>query len=149
MKNLFSKVLILFVLAFIVSACGAKAPMDPAAAVKANMAEAKKQTKQISIVELQELQASGEKFMLIDARTRKEHAAGFIPGSVNIPRGLIEFLVPKSVKDTSKKLIVYCKVGGRGLLTTKTLVDIGYTNVVNLTGGYMAWSKAGYPVEKK
>lgn len=155
MKRVITKILILSVLALVVVACGAKEPMAPAKAmtpketVKANMAAAKKTTKQLSIDELKKWKADGKKVMIIDARTRKEYAAGYVPGATNIPRGLFEFLVPNAVADTATPIVVYCKVGGRGLLATKTLTDIGYTNVYNLSGGYKAWADAGNPVDKK
>jgi len=67
--------------------------------------------------------------------------------AVNIPRGLMEFKVEKKITDKNSKIVVYCKVGGRGCLSACTLCRMGYKNVVNIAGGWQAWEKAGYPVE--
>lgn len=151
MKRIVSRMLVVFVMTGLVAACGttAKAPMSPADAVKAKMASVKKEIKQVTPAELKQWKTEKKNVTILDARTRKEYAGGFVPGATNIPRGLFEFLVPKLVKDTKAPIVVYCKVGGRGALATKTLKDIGYTNVYNLNGGYMGWVKAGNPVEKK
>jgi len=42
---------------------------------------------------------------------------------------------------------MYCKSGGRGCLACESIGDMGYKNVKNMEGGWMAWSKAGYPVD--
>ena len=42
--------------------------------------------------------------------------------------------------DKSKKIFVYCKMGGRSLKSQERLVELGFKNVVNLEGGYDAYS---------
>jgi rhodanese-related sulfurtransferase len=51
------------------------------------------------------------------------------------------------VPDKSTQIVMYCKKGGRGCLAACTLCRMGYQNVVNMDGGWLAWEKAGYPVE--
>ena len=36
-------------------------------------------------------------------------------------------------------IIIYCKKGDRGILATKALSELGYSNVKNLSGGIIAW----------
>ena len=43
--------------------------------------------------------------------------------------------------DTEKKIVVFCTLGGRGALATKTLQDMGYKNVFNLKEGLQNWKK--------
>lgn len=80
---------------------------------------------------------------------------GRIPGALHIPRGLLEFQAdPGSPAfnqqlDQSKKIVINCASGGRSALAGKTLREMGYTNVHNLTGGMTAWLQGGGPVEKK
>jgi rhodanese-related sulfurtransferase len=50
--------------------------------------------------------------------------------------------------DESKKLVLYCASGGRSTLAAKTLMDMGYTNVCHIAGGFSAWNEAGGPVER-
>ena len=91
--------------------------------------------------------------VFVDVRERAEHAAGAIAGAVAAPRGFLEFVAdPASpmhnpALSAGKRLIVYCASGGRSALATKTLQDMGYAEVANLTGGFQAWTEAGGPTE--
>ena len=49
--------------------------------------------------------------------------------------------------DKNAKIVVYCKSGGRSSLATQTLKKMGYADIASMAGGWMAWEKAGYPVE--
>ena len=51
--------------------------------------------------------------------------------------------------DRDQKIVVYCKVGAMGVEAAQTLLDLGYTNVWNLTGGYEAWKEAGFAFLEK
>ncbi len=115
--------------------------------VKAMVAEAKKEIKSISPKELHKMIQDEEDFLLIDVREGSEVNAGKIDhlDFKAIPGGLLPFKA-KALK-TDKKIVVYCKVGGRGALGTKLLKDLGFTNVYNLKGGIKGWLKAGYSVE--
>jgi rhodanese-related sulfurtransferase len=42
---------------------------------------------------------------------------------------------------------VYCTGSGRSASAAKALVDLGYTDVLDLKGGINGWKKAGYAVE--
>jgi len=90
-----------------------------------------------------------EDIVIIDVREKIELAEGKIKGSIHIPRGTIEFRIEEIVKDKNKKIITYCKKGGRGVLAAATLKEMGYKNVFNLKGGIVAWMAAGLPVEKE
>ena len=87
---------------------------------------------------------------LIDVREPEEFSAGHIQGAILIPRGLLEFKVSSTeeLNARDKKILIYCKTGGRSLLAAKSLVEMGYANIVSLDGGYDAWLLAGYPVIK-
>ena len=97
--------------------------------------------------------AGGEDAVFVDVRERAEHDAGAIAGSVAAPRGFLEFIADPSspmhdpALAAGKTLVVYCASGGRSALATKTLQDMGLAQVVNLTGGYQAWTGAGGPTE--
>ena len=114
--------------------------------VKEIVSEAKKQICEISVSEAKEIFDKGGPVFL-DCRTSKEYKMGHIPGSINIPRGFLEFKIDKQIPDKATPILMYCKKGGRGCLATCTLCKMGYKNVKNIDGGWMAWEKAGYPVE--
>ena len=48
--------------------------------------------------------------------------------------------------DESKEFILFCGAGWRSALATKTLQDMGMTNVAHIDGGYTAWKKAHAPM---
>jgi len=131
----------MFVLAFAVPQAMAK---DMTA--KDFVAEAKKGVCEVSVSEAKGMLDKGE-CVFLDCREPKEFKMGHVPGAVNIPRGLMEWKVSKKIPDKNAKIVVYCKVGGRGCLSACTLCRMGYKNVVNIAGGWKAWEKAGYPVE--
>ena len=87
--------------------------------------------------------------IFLDVRETHERKQGFIPGSVHVPRGYLEFMVdpegpmynPAIVGD--KTLVVYCGTGGRSALAAKTLQDMGFPKVCSLVGGLDAWKVAG------
>ena len=93
--------------------------------------------------------------VFVDVRETVElQESGAIPGAVHAPRGFLEFIVDpegpmhQPVLASGKLLILYCGTGGRSALATKTLVDMGVTNVVSMAGGINAWIEADGPVDK-
>ncbi|MEA3279502.1 MAG: rhodanese-like domain-containing protein [Thermodesulfobacteriota bacterium] len=108
--------------------------------------EAKKSICEISVSDAKGFLDKGG-YLFIDCREPKEFKMGHIPGAMNIPRGLMEFKIAKKVPDKTANIVVYCKKGGRGCLTTCCLFRMGYKNVKNMAGGWMGWEKAGYPIE--
>jgi len=110
------------------------------------VSEAKKGVCEVSVSNAKEMLDKGG-CVFLDCREPKEFKMGHVPGAVNIPRGLMEWKISKKIPDKTAKIVVYCKVGGRGCLSACTLCRMGYKNVVNIAGGWQAWEKAGYPVE--
>jgi rhodanese-related sulfurtransferase len=75
---------------------------------------------------------------LLDVRTQKEHDAGAIPGSVNVPLDVMR----DHVGDMGQgPFVVYCEVGQRGHTGTKLLHELGL-EARNLDGGYRTWLAA-------
>ena len=85
--------------------------------------------------------------IFLDVRTAREYKMGHIPGAIHVDRGLLEFTINNQVPDKNARIVAYCKVGGRGSLAAYTLIRMGYKNITNIEGGWIAWEKAGYPVE--
>ncbi len=91
--------------------------------------------------------------LIIDVREPKAFAAGHVPGSINIPRGLIEFKIWKHVGfpdkvDYDKSIYIYCGTGGRCTLATKSLQDLGFKNATAAVVKLSDWVKAGHPFIK-
>ncbi len=117
--------------------------------VKAMVAEARKSVKHITPKELNSMIKAEKDFLLIDVREPAEVNSGWIDSLdlKKIPYGVLPFK-SKAFK-TDKKIVLYCKVGGRGSLATHMMQKLGFTNVYNLKGGIKGWLAAGYPVETK
>ncbi|MCG8699376.1 MAG: CoA-disulfide reductase [Bacteroidales bacterium] len=74
---------------------------------------------------------------LIDVRTPAEHELGNIEGSINIEVDKIRERLNEIPHD--KKIIIYCGVGLRGYFATRILIQNGFENVYNLSGGYKTY----------
>lgn len=74
-----------------------------------------------------------------------------IEGAVQVPRGILWFQAdPASpahnpALEPDRRVIVVCHSGTRATLAAATLMDLGFTDVVNLVGGMNAWKQAGLP----
>ena len=113
--------------------------------------EANAEIKTITVKEL-ELIINQPGVTIIDVQSKDIISkSGMIPNAIHANRGFLEFYAdqrenkPFRIKeiDISKKIIIYCGAGGQGALATKTLQDMGFSDVSNLQGGSEAWIKAG------
>ena len=117
------------------------------------VAATKKQIKTINMEQFKALVEKNAAGLIIDVRQEDEFADGHVPGAINIPRGLIEFRIWKSVgfpdkTDMNRQMTLYCLTGGRCALATKSLQDLGFTNVTSVDMKFEDWVKAGNPVVK-
>src|SRR6186997_3364031 len=87
--------------------------------------------------------ANDKRPVVIDVREPDEHAQGVIPGAIHIPRGFLELRIEKAVMDRETPVVLYCASGTRSVLAARSLVELGYTNVRSLAGGFGGWKKAG------
>lgn len=78
--------------------------------------------------------------LLVDVSTSEEFQLGTIPGAVNIPIDEIRDRLSEISKD--KTIFVFCQVGLRGYLAAKILMQKGYKDVRNLSGGYKTYHMA-------
>jgi sulfur-carrier protein adenylyltransferase/sulfurtransferase len=82
---------------------------------------------------------------VLDVREPDETAQGVIPDAVTIPRGYLELRVEQAIPDKDAPVVVYCASGVRSAFAVKSLHELGYTNAVNLAGGFDAWKGSGQP----
>ena len=99
-------------------------------------------TPETDVATLSKELAGGPRPTLIDVREADEHAQGIIPGAVHIPRGFLELRIEKTVFDRAAPVVLYCAGGTRSLLAARSLIELGYTNVRSLAGGFGGWKKA-------
>ena len=85
---------------------------------------------------------------LIDVREASEYAAGRIPGSKNLCKGIIERDIETTIPDLNADIVLYCGGGFRSALAADNLQKMGYTRVRSLAGGWRDWNEARYPTEK-
>src|SRR5215813_5614230 len=81
----------------------------------------------------------------LDVRELDEYEQGMIPGSVFIPRGHLESQAENKLTDKDAPVIVYCAGGTRSAFAADTLQQLGYTDVVNMVGGFGRWKNEGRP----
>jgi rhodanese-related sulfurtransferase len=115
--------------------------------------EAMAQVKTYSVAEAK-AKLNDPQVQIVDIRDIRELNAGTVVGSFHAPRGMLEFWVdPESpyhkplFAEEGKEFILFCGAGWRSALATKTLQDMGMTNVAHIDGGYAEWVKQGAPTE--
>ncbi|RKD15308.1 CoA-disulfide reductase [Pelobium manganitolerans] len=91
----------------------------------------------LKVIECSKLDSVEANAALIDVRTPTEFAGGTIEGAVNIP--LDEIRNRLTEVPTDKPLHIFCQQGMRGYLAQRILVQSGFRNVTNLSGGYLLW----------
>jgi sulfur-carrier protein adenylyltransferase/sulfurtransferase len=109
--------------------------------------QVKAEIEEIDISRAKELVEGDDPPALIDVRERDEWDEGHLPGAIHIPRGNLESRVEQAVPDKERPVVVYCASGSRSAFAAKTLEELGYTDVVSLSGGFTEWKRAGFPFE--
>jgi len=100
-----------------------------------------------SAQDLQVCQDEGKCVDIIDVRTPSEVATGKIPGAIHLP--LSEILAGNYGDLTEDgHHLLYCAGGYRSNIAASVLQKHGFWNVRSLAGGYIAWNRAGYSIEK-
>ena len=116
--------------------------------------EAMAQVKTYSVEQVRQRLGDG-RMQIVDIRDVRElEREGTIAGALLAPRGMLEFWVdPASpyfkpvFADESREFVLFCGAGWRSALATRTLQDMGMTNVAHIEGGFTDWVKAGAPTE--
>ena len=89
--------------------------------------------------------------VIVDLRDVRElWREGKIPGALHAPRGMLEFWFdPQSpyhrevFADPQTTYVLFCAAGWRSALATKTLADMGFSNVAHVDGGFGGLKAAG------
>ena len=94
--------------------------------------------KQLSATELKNKIQQNEKLFLLDVREPHEYQYARIAGSVLIPLNQIPQRLNELNRD--QEIVVICHHGMRSQQAAGYLVQSGFKNIANLSGGIDAWS---------
>jgi rhodanese-related sulfurtransferase len=92
--------------------------------------------------------------LILDVREPNEFDAMHIPGSLNVPRGILESACewdfeetePELVNARGREVVVVCRSGHRSILAAHSLQVLGYENVVSLKSGIRGWNDYEEPL---
>lgn len=110
----------------------AKDPLNMAGFVAENIL-----TGRLRIIHGDALPVDDPMTLTVDVRTPAEFSRGNIPGAINIPLDDLRARMNELPKD--RRIIIYCQIGLRGYLAQRILLQSGFENVHNLSGGYYLW----------
>jgi len=105
-------------------------------------AEARTRVPEVSARETIRLMQEHPGTVLVDCREPNEAALGTVAGAVVIPRGVLEQNIER-VATRDQKVVIYCASGNRSLLAGDSLLQMGFTDVASMAGGFRAWVEAG------
>ena len=120
--------------------------------------------------EVKPLLEGGQGWTYVDVRTVEEFRGGHVPGAWNVPFAVRDVTgrmgpnpefaaVMKTVFPTGSRLVLGCAVGGRSQRACELLASQGYTDLVNMHGGFAGiadetgrvvepgWQSSGFPTE--
>ena len=97
---------------------------------------------EISALELQQrlTDNTDEGYTILDVRPQTAYDQGHIPGSINIPLSNLGYRYIEL--DRTKDIIVYCALGIQCKIACQILINLGFKDVYNLTGGLLEWTYA-------
>ena len=118
------------------------------------VAEALSRVREILPWDLSRALAAGNKPILLDVREPAEFAMLRIPGSINVPRGIMEQSCewdydetePELAAGRNQEIVVICRSGKRSVLAADMLLQMGFANVVSLKTGVRGWSDYEQPM---
>ena len=98
---------------------------------------------------------AGDVPLLLDVREPAEFAALHIPGSINVPRGILEQscewdydeTVPQLAGGREREIVVICRSGKRSVLAADSMQRMGFAQVVSLKLGIRGWNDAELPLQ--
>ena len=127
------KLLLLLLAALLFTACGQKENTE-----KETTDMKETLYRNITAEEAKQIMDSQEDYVILDVRAQEEYDQGHIPGAVVIPHTEMEAQAEQMLPDKDQLLLVYCRSGRRSKLAAETLVQLGYTNILEF-GGILDW----------
>jgi len=101
----------------------------------------------VNVVDLPRVMKS-EKAIVVDVSDAKEFASGRIPKARNIPLSRIQTDIKQIGKFKTRPVVIVCRMGNRSTKAANILRKNEFSDVRTLQGGFAAWTKENFPVEK-
>jgi rhodanese-related sulfurtransferase len=91
--------------------------------------------KMVSMAEGIELAKKNPDAIVVDVRRNDEYSAGHIPGAVLLTMETISAeSAAKVLPDKNQMILIYCRSGRRSKIAAQSLLDLGYTNLIEFGG---------------
>lgn len=103
------------------------------------VAQVRPKIKEITISEYKQMLADQHSHTLIDVREDNEWQNGHIKDAIHIGKGVIERDIEQKIADKTHCIVLYCGGGYRSALAAYQLQLMGYSNVINMDGGWRGW----------
>ena len=118
------------------------------------VADALTRVKEIMPWDLSKRLMAGDAPVLLDVREPAEFSLLRIPGSINVPRGVLEQscewdydeTIPFLVDGRELEIVVICRSGKRSALAADVMQQMGFVNVVSLKTGVRGWNDFEQPL---
>ena len=130
----------------LLSACGSQsAPATSGEVLGEKVAVTGGEYTNISVAELQTM-LEDKDFLFVNVHIP---FSGDIPETdISIPFDQIQQNMDLLPADFDAQIVIYCRSGSMSSVSATDLVDLGYTNIWNLEGGFNAWEQANLPMER-
>lgn len=93
----------------------------------------------ITVEELKAKLDGGEPIHLVDVREAHERA-DFNIGGIHLPLGNIQIMQVDELEEwKNEPIYIYCRSGNRSGQACLILETAGFTNLINVSGGMLAW----------
>ena len=102
---------------------------------------------QVDAATFKQLIESKKDAQLIDVRTPSEFQGGYINGAMNLDINGTDYSRQVAALDKSKPILVYCLSGGRSATAARGLRQSGFSEVIELQGGILAWNRGNLPLQ--
>jgi len=145
MKRIF--IITLVMGAILLAACsGSTAPAATSEVVGNKISVSGGEYTDVSVAELQTM-LENKDFTFVNTHIPFE---GDIPNTdLTIPFDEIDQNLDQLPADKDAKIVLYCRSDRMSGIAAETLVELGYTNIWNLDGGFNDWEAAGLPLERE
>jgi rhodanese-related sulfurtransferase len=118
------------------------------------LADALKRVREIMPWDLAEQLRGERRPLLLDVREPGEFAEAQIPGSINVPRGVLEQAcewdydetVPELVQGRELPIVIVCRSGNRSVLAADVMRQMGFADVASLKTGVRGWNDFDQPL---
>lgn len=142
---MFRKIIFALIIAVLLSSCSYLPNLTLDTIFGGNKESTDKGYEMISVEELESIM-NEEEITLINVHIPLE--GNISETDLAIPFDEIDNYLDQLPQNKDEKIVIYCRSGGMGDVASEALVDLGYTNVSNLEGGYNVWKAMDLPFEE-